>query len=84
MSIHLPYAGRVAPNVRGGLLAAPGLLDVIQGLELGRTQCKGMSGCWQPLVYMMCSRGWNYDAPGVHSVCFRGDFAIKTVVGFLR
>ena len=21
---------------------------------------------------------------GVHSVCFRGDFAIKTVVGFLR
>ena len=21
---------------------------------------------------------------GVHSVCFRGDFAIKTVAGFLR
>ena len=36
MSIHRPYAGGVAPNVRGGLLAAPGLHDVIQGLELRR------------------------------------------------
>ena len=26
---------------------------------------------------------WSMDN-GVHSVCFRGDFAIKTVVGFLR
>ena len=36
----------------------------------------------------LCSKipkiyNWSMDN-GVHSVCFRGDFAIKTVVGFLR
>ena len=36
----------------------------------------------------LCSKipkinNWSMDS-GVHSVCFRGDFAIKTVVGFLR
>ena len=36
MSIHRLNAGGVTPNVRGGLLAALGLHDVIQGLELRR------------------------------------------------
>ena len=36
----------------------------------------------------LCSKktniyNWSMDS-GVHSVCFRGDFAIKTVIGFLR
>ena len=36
----------------------------------------------------LCSKipkiyNWSMDG-GVHSVCFRGDFAIKKVVGFLR
>ena len=36
----------------------------------------------------LCSKipkinNWSMDS-GAHSVCFRGDFAIKTVVGFLR
>ena len=39
-------------------------------------------------VLHLCSKipkiyNWSMDS-GVHSVCFRGDFAIKTVVGFLR
>ena len=67
MSIHSPYAGRVAPNVRGGLLAAPGLHDVTQGLELGRTQCKGrVAGSpW----FTWCNPGVGITTRPVYTVC---------------
>ena len=45
LSIHRTYTGDVAPNGRGGLSAAPGLHDVIQGLELRRAPRSGNRGC---------------------------------------
>ena len=70
-----------------GVIAAPHIIGLI-------SFCTGMhheyflrsSMCFR--VPHLCSKipkinNWSMDS-GVHSVCFRGDFAIKTVVGFLR
>ena len=70
-----------------GVIAAPQIIGLI-------SFCTGMhheyffrsSMCFR--VPHLCSKipkinNWSMDS-GVHSVCFPGDFAIKTVVGFLR
>ena len=42
-----------------------------------------MSMCFRVPHLFSKIDNWSIDG-GVHSVCFRGDFAIKTAVGFLR
>ena len=70
-----------------GVIAAPQIIGLI-------SLCTGMHHeyFFEVVNVLSCSllclkipkiNNWSMDS-GIHSVCFRSDFAIKTVVGFLR
>ena len=88
---------RYHDQVKARLFHSPNLHRVVL---CGNSQCpwtwteeqSGSRGvlhaCDPPRFRHLCSKipkihNWSMNS-GVHSVCFRGDFAIKTVVGFLR